>query len=390
MRKLIFILLILIASVWLAVVIMQHPGYILITYQPWLIQMPVWFAILATLLIFVLFYLLITSADRLQFLWFRIKNWFRLNREHRSYSETQHGLAMLIEAKWDKAEKALLKGINQSFDPLINYLGAARATHELAAYARRDGYIKNAYHLAPHATLAIGLTEAEFQFEQGNLESALILLQNLYSKNPRHPRILKLLEKIYIRLADWKSLEALLPNLYKAKVFNKAESERFEKHIYAQMLYAAQHRSREELAVIWNHLPRRAKHYPEVVLAYVKQLLRFNENAEIETLIRKTLKSYWQGELVKIYANLPFTQLSKQLVVVGAWLKHHGERAETLYALGCICARTQLWGKAKDYFERCLALGPFPEAALRYGQLLEQLGDGLQAAEIYKKGCLSF
>src|SRR5579862_7546047 len=142
MRRLFLFLLFLIVSVWFGLTVVRHPGFLFIVYQPWMVQMPIWFALLGLFILFGLFYLFITGIDRIYFLWFRMKNWLRFRREHRSYSKTQHGLALLIEGRWQKAERLLLGGVNQSIDPLMNYLGAAKAAHELGAYDRRDKYIQ--------------------------------------------------------------------------------------------------------------------------------------------------------------------------------------------------------------------------------------------------------
>ena len=137
--------------------------------------------------------------------------------------------------------------------------------------------------------------------------------------------------------------------------------------------YSRKNKTLDELHAIWNDIPRGMKKNPDVICAYVKQLVRFNQTTEIEELIRKTLKTTWHVELVKIYSHLPFTNLNRQLVIVGAWVKIHGQQPELLLLLGRLCVQIQLWGKAKDYFEKCLSLGPSPEASLEYGKLFEQL-----------------
>lgn len=385
MRRLIVFLLILLASVWIGVEVMRHPGQLLIIAHPWLIEMPLWFAVLAFLIFIVLFYLIIDSIDRLQFLWFRFKNWLRFRREHRLYNKTQHGLTLIIEGRWKKAERLLLAGINESVDPLMNYLGAAKAAQELGAYARREEYIKKAYQVAPHAVLAIGLTEAELQLSHEQVEQAIVTLTQLRQTSPRHPRVLRLLEKAYTRLAQWQSLLNLLPSMRKAKVVNAEQYSQFEKNMYAEILHAAKDKNLAEIQQMWADMPRHVRRNPDVVLAYVKELLRFSDTKDAEELIRKTLKNYWQPELVRIYGMLPFVNLNRQLVVVGAWLKMYGEKQETLLTLGRLCVRVQLWGKAKSYFERCLDLGPDVEASLAYGQLLEQLGEHEGALQIYRE-----
>lgn len=385
MGRLIIFLIILIASVWIGIEIVRHPGYLLMTYDPWMVQMPIWFALICLILAFVLFYFLINSIDQIHFLWFRLKNWLRFRREHQSYSKTQHGLSLLIEGEWKKAEKLLLAGLNQSYEPLINYLGAAKAAHEQRAYERRDSYIQKAYEVAPKADLSIGLLKAELELSQDQLEHAVATLNHLKQTSPRHPRVLKLLERAYIRLGDWKNLLNLLPQLRKVKVVPDEEFGNFEQHLFTELLQTDGAKTLDDLHHIWDQMPRSVRKNPEVVKAYVKQLLPFTSaEKEIEELIRKTLKYHWQPELVKIYSNLHFTNYNKALAVLGAWMKQYGQRPELLLALGKICVRIQLWGKAKTYFEECLSLGPNPEAAFEHGKLLEHLDQADNAREIYR------
>lgn len=385
MRRLITFLLFLTASVWLGLTIVRHPGYLFIVSKPYMVQMPLWFVCIAVFLIFGLFYFLINSIDRIQFWWYRVKNWVRLRREHKLYSKTQHGLSLLIEGRWAKAEKMLLQGsTNPGVEPLMNYLGAARAAQELQAYDRRDKYLREAYKLAPHAELAIGLTQAELEIEHDQLEQANLTLIRLRGITRRHPRVLKLQEKVYVRQGNWQGLHLLLPQLRKAKVLDAEQAEHFEKNLYCEMLRVAGTKDRAELQRQWNDLPRSARKNPDIVLVYVQQLMTFGEHQEAEQLIQKTLKYDWQPGLMKIYSTFKFDNLNRQLVIAGAWLKMYGNKPEILLFLGKLCVQIQLWGKAKDYFEKCLALGPNAEAALAYGKLLEQLGDNDEAVEQYR------
>lgn len=384
MWRLIVILLFLVVSVWLGLEVVRHPGYLLLVYQPWVVQMPLWFAVLGLLLVFSLFYFLVTGVDSLNFLLFRIKNWLHIRREHKCYSKTQQGLSALIEGRWNKSEKLLLSGMNESFEPLINYLAAAKAAHEQGAYERRDKYIQKAYHAAPRAGLAIGLTQAEMELKQNQLEQAAATLNHLRQTAPRHARVLKLLEKVYVRLGDWKSLHAMLPGMRKAKLLNAEQAEQFEKNIYCEML-----RSSKELGDVrktWNDMPRSMRKNPDVVYEYARQLAHFSETKELEDIIQKTLKHEWHPGLVNLYGSLTFTNLNRQLVIVGAWVKVYGPRPELLLLLGKLCVKVQLWGKARDYFEKCLAQGPNVEASLEYGRLLVHLGEYDEARQKYEDG----
>lgn len=394
MKRLIIILIFLIASVWLGLLAIQHPGFLLIVYQPWMIQMPLWFALISFLLFFGLFYFIIDSFDRIGFWWFRLKNWLHIRREHKSYSKTQQGLELLIEGRNKKAEKYLLSGLNQSIDPLMNYLSAARAAHNQGAFDRRDRYIKKAYEIAPRSTIAIGLTQAELEFSQHQYEQTIATLIHLREISPYHPRVLQLLEKVYVHLGEWKNLQDLLPAMRKAKLLSKTEYILFEKNIYCEIFRKAHDKRLSDLRLIWDEIPRSFKKNPDVVAAYVTQLLPHvaitgtETSREIEALIRKTLKNGWHPELAKLYGKLTFADINHQLVVVGAWIKMYGQHPELLLVLGKLCARQKLWGKAREYFTRCLSQGPNAEASFEYGKLLESLDEMDEAREKYKQGLL--
>ena len=387
MWRLLIVLVFLVASVLLGLEVIRHPGYVLIMYQPWMVQMPLWFALLCALILIGLLYIVITSVDRVQFLLFRIKNWLRFRREHKAYSKTQHGMALLTEGRWKKAEKWLLAGVNDSLDPLINYLGAAKAAQEQGVIDRRDEYIQKAHLAAPYAELAIALTQAELQIQQNQLEQAAATLNHLRQLSPRHPRVLKLLEKVYVHLGDWKNLQTMLPAMRKAKILTREQAEQFDKNIYCELLREAKNKSPMEWSELWNSMPRAARNNSDVVCEYVKLLSQRPDNhAVTEELIRKTLKHAWQPDLVRIYCSLPFSNLQRQLVIAGAWLKMYGQQPELLLLLGKLCEQSQLWGKAKDYYEKCLALGPNAEASLAYGLLLENLDEPEEAMRKYRDG----
>ena len=376
---------VLIASVWLGVAVTRHPGYVLFVFQPWMMQMPIWFALLSLVILLVLFYLLINSIDQMQFLWYRFKNWLRFRRAHQAYSKTQSGVAALIEGGHKQAEKQLLAGVSDATEPLINYLGAAVAAHEQAAYERRDGYIQKAYQAAPEEVLAIGLTQATLEFRQGQNEHAIATLNHLRQKYARHPGVLQLLKTIYLKLQDWQGLLFILSDLRKAGVCSGEHYLQLERQVYSGLLMAMPPKTYDELQALWQSMPKAMRYDPAVTVVYVKQLSRFPNTAqEIEGLIKTTLKNHWEPTLVSLYGGLPFSDLNRQLVIAGGWLKRYGSRPELLLLLGRLCERLKLWGKAKDYFERCLALGPNAETALAYGKLLEALDEREAALQIYR------
>ena len=266
---------------------MQHPGYVMIITPPWMIKTPLNVFLLGSVIFLLLFYFVIDFIDRLEFLWFRIKSALKLRRVNRLYNKTQHGLILLTEGRYRQAEKLLLKGMQSTFDPLVNLLNAAKAAQHLEANQRRDEYLTRALKVAPHAEIAIALTQASLLYEQEQFRSAIKILLPHHQQSPRHPEILKWLQKLYIRLADWTNLLLLLPDLRKAKLVDKAQYLQFEKNIYCEMFQdASKHETVLEVKQLWSHAPHHVKENPEAVRTYVKALIHFKETEGVADLIR--------------------------------------------------------------------------------------------------------
>ena len=254
-------------------------------------------------------------------------------------------------------------------------------------------YLQKAYHAAPDAEIAIGMTQAELELTQEHYEKAAATLNQLLKKSPRHAGVLRLLEKVYVRSANWKNLQTILPNMRKARILTSDQFDHFEKNVSCEIL-RADSKTLEATQQTWNSFSRYVRKNPDVICEYVQRLMVLKKpsdavtNDEIQELIRKALKSGYQPDLVRIYGTLPFTDLNRQLVIVGAWLKIYGPKPEILLTLGRLCARVQLWGKAKDYFDKGLMQGKNPEISLEYGKLLETLGEHDAALRKYREGLM--
>lgn len=391
MRRFVMFIVIFILSVWLGLRVAKDPGLVLVTWNHWSVEMPLWFAVVAFIAVMVALYFIVRLIDGVDNSFYRWRNWLRWRRKNKAYSKTNRGLLELIEGRWRHAENDLLEGIDQSDAPLINYLAAAKAAHERRAYDKRDMYLHQAHDLAPQADMAIGLTQAQLQFDQGQLEQALATLNHLRALSPLQPVVLKLLEKVYVRLADWRNLLKLLPSLRKAKIFTLEQMDLLEQKIYQELLNAAANKpdGLKNLRELWATLPRRMEKNPRVVSHYVHYLVCYPEAAsEVEDLINRTVKKEWDTDLVKTYGEIKARDPKKQLAHAEKWLKLYPQQAVLFLTLGRLCLACQLWGKARSYFDESLKLAAIPETCMEYGRLFEQLGDMSSAAERYREGLL--
>jgi HemY protein len=74
------------------------------------------------------------------------------------------------------------------------------------------------------------------------------------------------------------------------------------------------------------------------------------------------------------------------LALAETLLETHPHDPGLLLALGRLCLRAKLWGKARGYLEASISTdGPTP-AYRELGHLLEQLGEHETALEVYRRG----
>lgn len=389
MRRFFCFLIILIFSVWIGVNVAKDPGYAVFAYGHWTAEMPLWFAVVAFIVVLLLMYAILRFFDGIDFSLYRWKNWLRWRRKYKSYSKTNRGLIELIEGHWRNAEYYLLEGVRQSDAPLINYLGAAKAAHEQHAYDKRDAYLRKAHDIAPQADVAIGLTQAQLQFEQGQLEQSLATLGHLRAVAPKQGFVLKLLERVYVRLGDWSGIIKLLPNLRKAKLITEEQVGQLEEKAYQESLRTAASKHEGLLGIqrVWLSIPKKFQKDPALIYCYAKLVMLYPEMAtDIEILLYKTVKRSWDKDLVRLYGLLETSDPKKQLAHAEHWFKQYGNQAVLLLTLGRLSMRCQLWGKARSYFEESLELQACPETYAEYGKLLEQLGELNNAVKSYRDG----
>ena len=75
-----------------------------------------------------------------------------------------------------------------------------------------------------------------------------------------------------------------------------------------------------------------------------------------------------------LYAECRRADGTRQLEPAERWLQQHSGDAQLLHALGRLCERQQLWGKAQTYYEASLALDDDWRAHVALGEMLARLG----------------
>ena len=391
MIKLLFYSLIfLIITVYIALIAKEDPGYALLSHGDWSIEgtMVLLIGVLSTIIggILLLLYLILKTIRFPG----QLNHWNKNRKTVKAIKNCNKGYIELAEGNWREAEKHLRKSANSSGMPILNYLAAARAAQEVGSQRRRDDYLLQAHKSDPQADIAIGLTQAELQFKDGQAEQALATLMHLRSVTPKHQQVLKMLFQVYQQLNSWNDLENLLPELRKNNIFEHHILSQYEQSLSKRlMLQAIHNKNHGELKSIWNRLPKVSRAEPEMIQFYCRLLLSIGEQQQAVELIRNAIKHHWNAPLILLYGQVQEKDVAKQLETAESWLSDNGHSAELLLTLGRLSIKNQLWGKARDYISESLAVAPSTEAYQVLGELYEnQLDDSVEAMNCYREGLL--
>lgn len=393
-RLLLIVALIVVVGGLLAWQMIESGAYILIVYGNYTIDMSLWTLLLIVIVLWVSWRVIKSLLRAFVEPSQKYLKERRFIKQERNRARTARGLLQYIEGHWDQARRTLKKTAENSEMPLVSYLAAANSAYEIGDQEDADKLLAKAQEIDSGGMLAIGLVQARMYLRDERYEEALAILQRLYSKAPEHPLILRWLNNAYRGLKDWASLEKLLPDFRRYKVFSKRAMQRVESEVYSSLLesLAAQAKRSgvsadiDELIRLWHEMPKNVRSIRRVLLAYISSLHQVGEANRAESLLRKALKTNWDEALVRLYGIVDGEDPQKQLITAESWLRQRPNDPDLMLALGRLSQRNQLWGKARDYLESSVALKLQPEAFVELARLMVHLGEHEKSAEYYQKG----
>ena len=371
---------VLIVSAFAASYLLADPGYVVINFRGYLIEMSV--PVLLTLFVLAIFSTWLTvkmlRAPR------KLGEAAGRYRSGRAGQKLTRGVIEVAEGNFAKGERLLARAVDVSDSPLLNYLQAARAAHLLGQDERRDGWLRQAYEKLPEAANAVLLTQAELQLDQAQYEPALATLRQIEENSPNHSHALVLLGRLYYRLEDWPQLSGLLPRLKKFGRLNDATLSMWSLRVHQEHLASAT--DGDAVVSAWKNVPKDQKKDIGLLETYYSNLIRTGRHDKAEKDLAADLRREWRPQLARLFGIVDGVDAPRQLKKAENWLKTHGEDPDLLLAAARLCLRNELWGKARSYLETVISIRPTPEAFQEYGRLLNRLGEGDAAADAYRAG----
>ena len=317
---------------------------------------------------------------------------WRKNRiANSAQKRTFKGLVALSEGNWWQAQRLLSQAAPSAAQPLINYLGAAKAAHEQGNTEHTNNYFAKARLAAPQAEVSIALQEAEVETDRGNNEKAFTILKRLHSLAPKHTGILRDLAQLHQSQQDWDGLIALLPKLRKNKVLADEEIAKIEANCYAQMLKkvgqqlpveSSQEARVKTLTKGWKALPNSLNQTSSMMATYAQVLIEAGTPDEAEKFLRNQIKRSWDTDLIDLYGTIKTTESIRPYNQVLHWLKKQPKHAALELCAARLAMINEKWQEAVTHFEASIAQQPSAQAYRELSKLLESLGQHDKALEM--------
>ena len=382
MRALIVILLAIVVGYGILQIAEIDPqNYVQIVFANYLIKVSVVkFLILLALATLALYFLfsLISFILRSTTLWSR---WRNKRNNQKAQDALGLGYLSLIKGDWSKAEKSLTSKSDHSSIAYVNFLAAAQAAQEQGKIKERDEYLNAAYKAAPKERFAIGLTKARLHQKAGQLDQALIPLNDIARLGAKNPQYLAMLLQTHQELGNWNDVQSLMPVARK----HKALPDEMLQEMYHQSYVTQLHNSNDKKTA-WAKLPKTEKNNPENVAIYAADLIKSKQYMDAEKLLRNELKISWSDELVALYGSITSEKPAKLMRNVEGWLLARPENAELNLAAGRFAIADKNSQKAIEYLEAAIKFGQLPLAFTLLGNIYETEGDSGKALHLYRSG----
>lgn len=380
MRWLISLLFVALVAVVLALAGRNDPGYVVLVYPPWRIEISFISFVIGILLAIGL----ATVVLRFFAYAFSLPDRVRARRAARSVARSDErfiaGLHAWIDQRFSDAADSLGSWQGDSRRLGIARLLAARAAQRLGLHARRDAYLAEAANTVDSA-LAAHLFTLETALAADDTAAADRAVLAARGIAPNHAALRKLELKLAQQALRWDQAAELVDRLEKERLLAPEYAQPQRRAALIERLRRARGAA---FTSLWKSTPTALKTDAAVARVAATRLIEDGEHDAALAILEAALAREWDEALVRLYGRAVGSRTDRQLDQAEKWLAQRPRDPELLLALAELCSRAALWGKAQSYLEASLAVEPGVEAHLRLAELREQTGMSNEACGHYK------
>ena len=378
MRALFWLLAVFAGAVALAIIGRGNAGYALFVYPPWRVELSLIFFFMLLAATFGVLY----TVARLVHHTLQLPAHVRAYHERRRTGKAREALLgsaqAYMEGRFARAESDARQAFEANESRPLAALLAARAAHQLRSPDRRDAWLERAGELGDPLHVARLVTRAELLLADRDYIGARAVLRDLHGSGPKHIATLRMLLRAELGARNWDEALRLTGVLSKRDAISPALHDEYKSQALHELLGALAD-DPAGLESRWRRLPARDQAIPRVAAAAAKHAAAAGRASLAREIIEKALAQDWNPALVDLYAAAPTEDVRARIEKAERWLPEHPGDARLLLALGRLCVRGELWGKAQNYLEASLSFEPGCEKHLALAHLFERLGNAADA-----------
>ena len=167
MLRVLFLFLVVIASVVLGPMLAGHQGYVLIQTDNYNIETSVTGLVIMLVLLFVVLLAIEWILRRIVRTGARTRGWFIGRKRTRARQQTKAALIKLAEGDYKPVEKLMTRNADHAEQPVVNFLLAAEAAQQRGDDFRTNQYLERAAEAADTDQLPVDITRVRIQLAQG-------------------------------------------------------------------------------------------------------------------------------------------------------------------------------------------------------------------------------
>jgi HemY protein len=371
-------------AVGIAIFARNSDGYVVIVAAPYRIELSLNLLVFLTVMGYFAFYFTARLIATLLGIPARVRA-YRAERQHvRLRQSLNEALIAFFQGRYASAEKSAAAALTGEETKGVAAIIAARSAHELGRFSEREQFLDQAKGSAPDVDQARLTTLADLLVSQGRHEEALAVLNDLSARDARNLRLLRLKLQAEQAMRQWDAVLDTVEALAKLGGIGPAEAGAARRAAHLGNL----NRHSQDLAALttyWKRLPSEMRVDPAVAATAVRYYLALGGTAEAQAIIEQALEREWNASLVALYGEAAGGDALPQIERAEKWLRAHARDPALLLALGKLCMRQSLWGKAQSYIEASLALEPTHDGHMTLAALMEAIGRPQEAVQHFRR-----
>jgi len=371
-------------AVGVALFARQSTGYVVVVAPPYRIELSLNMLVLIVVAGYFAFYFLARLIATLAAIPARVRAYREERTRSKLRSSLNDALLAFFQGRYASAEKSAAQALIGDETKGVAAIVAARSAHELGRFSEREQFLAQAKGAAPEVDQARLTTLADMLVSQERHDEALAVLNDLSARDARNLRLLRLKLQAEQATRRWDDVLDTTGALAKLGGIGPAEAAAVTRGAHLGNL----HRKAQDaaaLAAYWKQIPADMRTDAAVAAAAARHHLALGANAAAQAIIEQALEREWSAGLVALYGEAATDDALPQIERAEKWLRGNARDPALLLALGKLCMRQKLWGKAQSYIEASLALEPTHDGHMTLAALMESLGKTSEAVQHFRR-----